>query len=244
MSLVKLVTRALQSGAALERRQSREGQIVALHKFRVLYFAVPKVANSSIKSICVDLLGIDVPDGTWKPSLFNTRKFDHLYDRRAVLISLAEAQKLSGYWKFAFVRNPWDRLVSCFHEKLAGDHPAAKAFTATMRRKGVLTDLQVSFPDFVRGIAEVPDPLADRHIRSQHCFLAGEDGKLLVDYVGRFERLALDFQLVGRRLGVDIELPHLLKSDRRPYKEYYSNELRTLVGERYRRDIELFEYVF
>jgi hypothetical protein len=113
-----------------------------------------------------------------------------------------------------------------------------------MSEKGIRSGAEASFPAFVRAAIEFSDDKADRHIRSQQWFLTDSRGELLVDYVGKFETLFEDFLVVSQRLGLDAELPHLLKSERRPYQEYYTDELRDLVSQRYRRDIDLFGYEF
>jgi len=245
MSAVDRVLSALRQKLTRRPSYTGEGHVIALHELKALYFAIPKVANSSLKSVCVDLLGIQVAEGAWKPSVFNTREFDHLYDRTSVLITAEDAQQLQGYWRFGFVRNPWDRLVSTFHNKLKRNHPGTRgALRKIVRRKGIQLGEEASFSQFVHMVAEMPDGIAERHIRSQHCFLTKGDGELCVDFVGRFERLEDDFETVARHLAVDARLPHLLHSERRSYRDYYTAELRDLVGIRYREDVRLFEYEF
>jgi hypothetical protein len=89
---------------------------------------------------------------------------------------------------------------------------------------------------------------------------------LLVDFVGKFERLQADFRQVCAQLGFEeCELPHVNSSDKRSrelkrkfrnslyrnreselrnYVDFYDAETREFVGDLYRRDVENFAYSF
>jgi hypothetical protein len=71
-------------------------------------------------------------------------------------------------------------------------------------------------------------------------------GECLVDFVGRFENLQRDFATVATRLGLpSAELPHAMKSPRRPpLARYYNSRTRDLIANIFARDIELFGYEF
>ncbi|MEO0741389.1 MAG: sulfotransferase, partial [Bacteroidota bacterium] len=67
---------------------------------------------------------------------------------------------------------------------------------------------------------------------------------LLVDYTMRFENLHKSFEEVARRLGKDVQLPHLKKSKRRDYRTYYDDATIDLVADFYAVDLEAFGYTF
>jgi chondroitin 4-sulfotransferase 11 len=156
-----------------------------------------------------------------------------------------------GLFAFAFVRDPWDRLVSCYRDKIVGEVDGFTYFTV---RPGVANCLArfdafvagMSFDEFVRAVASIPDEKADVHFRSQHTFVTDEAGQLAVDFIGRYERLTEDFRLVGQTIGLPaIELPRL-QAAREPvrYAGFYSVETRRIAGERFGLDVELFGYTF
>ena len=71
------------------------------------------------------------------------------------------------------------------------------------------------------------------------------EGKIIVKFVGRFERLQQDWKLICRSIGAKkAELPWLNKVERRPYQEYYVPETRELIAKRFSRTIEEFDYRF
>jgi hypothetical protein len=67
---------------------------------------------------------------------------------------------------------------------------------------------------------------------------------VLVDFVGRYENLREDFAALGRRFGVETQLPHVRRSERAPLGDYYDDETRELVRRRHQRDIDAFGYIF
>jgi len=71
-----------------------------------------------------------------------------------------------------------------------------------------------------------------------------ESGDMLVDFVGRYETLAEDFDAVCDRIGIECALPHINRSRHGDFREYYTPETRALVEEVYKADIELFGYRF
>jgi len=143
------------------------------------------------------------------------------------------------YFKFTFVRNPYDRVVSCWKNKVCdreGDN--------TVRLKHGI-DKNTPFKEFVKVIHGIPDIRADRHILPQHKFLVDKKGKLIPDFIGKFENLEKDYKYVMKKLGVKNppRLPRENKSKRKKsYRSYYDEETRRLVYERYKKDFELFGY--
>ena len=131
------------------------------------------------------------------------------------------------FFKFAFVRNPWDWQVSLYTYMLQN----------TRHRQHELIRSMDSFERYVEWrVAE------DVYLQKQ--FVTDEAGDVIVDYVGRFETLPQDFEQVCRRIGVSAELPHSNRSERRDYREYYNSRTIQLVADTYREDVELFGYDF
>ena len=70
-------------------------------------------------------------------------------------------------------------------------------------------------------------------------------GRVAMDFIGKSERAQQDYAQVCERLGFPAEtLGKVNSSSHAPYTAYYDDELRQLVGDFYRRDLELFGYEF
>jgi len=156
-----------------------------------------------------------------------------------------DPRKFKSFFKFSFVRNPWDRLLSGFaHLKGDGD-PLAEREAVWSKR--YLSDTQ-TFEQFLlklreEGFRELI--VNDVHFRPQLDWitLPGSDA-VAVDFLGRFESLEEDYAQVARRLGVHAELPMRKQTKRPPYREAYSREMRAIADDIFRKDINQLGYAF
>lgn len=143
------------------------------------------------------------------------------------------------YFKFAFVRNPWDRLYSAYHYLRAGGwNDADKAWAeANLARF-------TSFDQFVLEWLTRERLASYMHFHTQASFICDWRGRPIIDHLGYFETLEEDFRLIAARLGVDAALGHVNRSDRKDYRAAYSSAAMERVAEVYREDIEAFGYDF
>lgn len=144
------------------------------------------------------------------------------------------------FFKFAFVRNPWDRLVSAYSH-------FRRERQDVLRAESVKT-----FDEFVHFIIEAEPETCTRGAlvqaikRPQLEYLIGLHGELLVDFVGRYENLHDDFQQIAFRLGLSqLKLPHMRRSDRKQdYRRHFSDSLADCVAMHYADDLAAFQYDF
>ena len=137
-------------------------------------------------------------------------------------------------FKFAFVRNPWDKVVSHYHYRVrtgkAGfddDHPPFGDW------------VRLAYRDRNPRYYDVPLMFA-----SQLEWVADREGHVLVDFIGRFERLDEDFAEVCRHIGVRAELPRVKTTSHAHYRDFYDDETRAIVARAFAPDLERFGYRF
>ncbi len=188
---------------------------------RLAYISTAKVACTSIKTAMMLPYGIhrDVHN-----------EWPHIY-----LGHLAAEHQ--NFFKFSFVRNPFDRLVSGYRNKI---------FSRPDREEFGMIPTNITFAEFVAEVVKRPDCLTNGHFQSQYAKLY-QHGELLVDFLGRFENLAEDWLTIANRFEFDTQLPHKQKSTQKmgvykDYRAYYTEELVHLVYNRFRADVEVFGY--
>lgn len=194
-----------------------------------IYVHIPKTAGNSI-SDALDTLPVSnpyvIPHDVFQPKHIKAREL-----RRIVGENMwADA------FTFAFVRNPWDQMVSCYNwwvQKAGGRGlPETSARIAEMG-----FDRFMASPYGANQINELQGNSYD--------WISDSAGNIIVDFVGRFETLAESWATICTRLKIDpIALPHLNQTERTHYREYYSDHTRNQVARRFRRTIESFNYSF
>jgi hypothetical protein len=215
---------------------------VALSALGAVYVEVPKVACSSIKVVLARLLGVDLRAVGGNP---HEAAFPEAPD------PVAGPKAYPGMFSFAFVRNPWDRLVSCYRDKILGQAPDFTGFHPARQVAYCLARFDVfkagmPFERFVEAVSDIPDVDADGHFRSQHTFVSNGSGDIVLDFVGRFESLRSDFHSVCKKLEIArLDLPRMqVTTPPARYTEFYTRRTRDLVANRFHADLELFGYEF
>jgi chondroitin 4-sulfotransferase 11 len=147
--------------------------------------------------------------------------------------TVAGPEKWNAYFKFAFVRNPWDRLVSWYTMCMQA--------STTNNFSRHIKDHAPTFEDF---LTKTTTGIAERTTYNQLDYVTNSQGEITVDFIGRFENLRDDFSRVNARLGLSGELPHVNKSRHGDYRKYYSEQTRQIIAHRFARDIQHFGYIF
>ena len=135
--------------------------------------------------------------------------------------------RFSRYSSFAIVRNPWDWQVSLYrYMLLKKDHP-----------QHLMTKGFGGFEAYIRWRCQ-------NEARFQTEFILDRSGKLLIDYLGRFENLSQDFSKICSQLGCSASLPRLNVSRNDSYRDYYTRETQDLVRRCFDKDIGYLGYEF
>ena len=185
-------------GTSEERRpKAKEHYVTRSDTNRILYFINPKCACTSLKAFVAtndDQISIDVARIGEDGAFGGIDKTEDITPYR-------------DYFKFSFVRNPWDRLVSCYVEKVVGQGRWADVFGK-----------EPSFENFVRTVAAFPDESPDctgGPVRES----GGHNDISLSIYRGRWRKSKrMSDDRVAHRIGSS--LGHYRKSDRNPPAYY------------------------
>ncbi|HST36089.1 MAG TPA: sulfotransferase family 2 domain-containing protein [Allosphingosinicella sp.] len=206
--------------------------MIISHRHRFVFAAVPKTGTHSVRQALRAQLG---PEDQEQVGLFvrKTLPYPELARLRHGHIGLEQIRPHLGdafirYFKFAFVRNPYDRFVS---------------YCAFMAREG---DAFETDPQKVMRHYLFEAPPGDQLLfRPQHSFVTGPDGTLLADQLGRVETMQRSYDEICARIGIETAPLGQANATRHgDYRGYYDERTRAGVAELYARDLELFGYAF
>jgi hypothetical protein len=208
--------------------------MIISHSHRFIFAAVPKTGTHSVRQALREQLA---DEDVEQVGLFVDRRFPwaDLAAIRHGHLSLRQlrpylgAEAFDDYFKFAFVRNPFDRFVSyCAFMLRGGD-----AFQ--QRPRDVMRHFLFEAP---------PEP----HIlfQPQASLLVDEDGEtLLADAVGRVEDMQGSYDAICMRIGIPSRpLDRVNGSSHGDYRRYYDQTLIDGIAARYAQDLTLFGYTF
>jgi hypothetical protein len=152
---------------------------------------------------------------------FHFRKHANLRKAQSVI----PASVYDSLFKFAFVRNPWERLVSWYqYVQKTPTHEDCKPGEA--------------FADFAGRFLAKPR-------RAQWWMIEDSSGGMGLDYVGRFETLSDDIAHICQQIGIAPQtLPHRNKMAEKDYRTYYDDNLAQTVKNIWAREIDAFGYTF
>lgn len=188
---------------------------------RSIFVHVPKCAGDSIKK---SLFGDDFTDVH--------RTFDEY-------LNIFDPKSLKSYFKFTFVRNPWDRLVSAFFYIKSGG--CGENDRIWFSRE--LAHFK-NFDEFVRGWLNKDNIWKLWYFQPQYYFILERRGKIEMDFFGLYENLGEDFGYISKRLGVNCPVQHMNKRKHEDYRDYYNEETMKIVADVYDADIKLLGYNF
>lgn len=169
-----------------------------------VYFMVPKCATRTIMGF------FNIPKG--------------------FLLTGYNPDKYKDYYKWGFVRNPYDRLVSAYQNKIVEQFEGGLAKYRDIK----------SFKDFILHLETINIVKSDRHIKPQSLLLPTD-----MSMVGKLEDFNTDLRIICEMTGRKFKLlPKINKSGHKGYKDYYNTRTRKIVHKLYREDMERFNYGF
>ena len=196
--------------------------MIISHSHKFVFIHTPKTSGSSIsyllnkysknlalpKDIDIDTWGWQIPlheQGMHQPYRFIK---EHIP---------------ADYYVFAFVRNPFDMLVSGFRHKI-----------------------KLDFDNFIMYKMFSEPKLFYKWTQWEYLSI---NDQIQLDYVGKFENIEQDFNNIAEQIGIkecytDIPLKNVTNYNKEHYRDYYNDETREVVENRYAKDLEYWEYKF
>jgi len=188
------------------------------HKTCSIFLHTPKCAGRSIIK-----------------SFYNNAHIGHY---PAIWYEGAYPEEFNSYFKYSFVRNPYDRIVSAYHYLIQRQ----------FKRNEPITKFVSQFNNFEDFVLEW---LCEENIKKivvtspQYLYLEDQFGSIShMDYIGHLESLENDIKFITKKLNFSSKLMKTNQSKRKDFRSYYTDEMVDCVTLAYKRDISLFAYKF
>lgn len=142
--------------------------------------------------------------------------------------------KYSNYFKFTFVRDPRERLVSLYSY-------------IRQKEREIYEGAGVDLPPLNREVLQSPDfetwLLNSEQLPVPQMDFFSTNGEFLLDFVGRTENVQGELRKIQSILGIDeLVLPQTNESKHKPAREYFTIEMNDIVANKYKIDFEFFGY--
>lgn len=212
--------------------------LVISDKHRYIFFHLPKNAGVSISSYLIaqevklrlkKSINYLTPYIFGKKNNFYITKEKKFYNFNSHItcynfFALINEKSFKNYFKFAVVRNPFDRAVSRYEYS-----------------KKIQTRFKnFSFEEFL-----IFDLKNNLHTLKQYEFCTYDKNKLILDKIIKFENLNEEFNEVTNTLfKKNHNIKHLNKTKRNNYREYFNSNTIKLIEKNLYKDLEYFNYEF
>lgn len=213
------------------------------HQHKFLFVHIAKTGGTSIRSALTSVMWPDT--FYWIRKICNRvsgmtgHRLGVKFPRHAKVIAAMEMlpkDYFQSLFRFTIVRNPWDLQVSSYHH--------------IQRERPHLLEHISDFDAFLHWKLEAQRPchyILDASTEPQWFSVIDLQGQCVLDYIGRYETLVDDFQVICERIGFrhPPDLPHKRQAQaRKDYRHYYSDWGADLVARRYQDDIDNLGYRF
>jgi hypothetical protein len=222
------------------------------HKYKCIHIHIPKCAGTSIEKALGHFDGHEGRNGQdhrtirmiEQPfltkhsvsSLSNVKEIFRRLRHKTIIKTnpknheVVTKEQFMRYFKFTVVRNPYSRIYSWYNSIIQDE--------VQLRYYRIPKDLE--FLDFLKKFLK-----NTYMIKQQVYWLKNFEGKINLDYIGKFEKIEEVFQNISKNLSdATILFPHEKNSKTVDYKNFYKNESIDLVTKHYKDDLKFFNYKF
>lgn len=203
-------------------KNTNEYSLKGFEQNKCIFVHIPKCAGVSINKALFDNLG---------GGHHSAMDYQIIYGR-----SIYES-----YYKFTFVRNPWDRVFSAYNFLKEGGFDEKDK---TWAEKNLLE--YDTFDKFICEWVNARNINTKNHFVPQYKYICNAAGKVIVDYIGKFEKIQEDYEHIVDKIGVTATLHHknrtMSMNKELNYTEFYTEKTRRIIRDVYKKDIELLGY--
>lgn len=221
------------------------------HRYKFIFFSFPKTGSESVRKLLKpysDIQGIPY----WE------RSEDHPFYSHISPIEVKEifqnnSWDYDSYYKFTFIRNPWARLVSLYNMIYYTRPPTSiiGKIKARIHKRSIpaFNEWLHATKPYGSGAGGPKDQRWQVYgSYSLENYILDGDGNELVDEVIKLEEIDERLPALLEKIDIpdhqDLVIPHANRRSSKKYSDYYDDESRELIYQRYKYDIAKFNYQF
>ena len=214
----------------------------------LLFIHAPKTGGTKIEEVLGMKYAGDDPIVSSEKLYGFVRIYDELYElqhltyKQILDFKLLDKSLFNKCYKFAFVRNPLDKVVSLYFWMGYKYFSRFEDFVEFLYRKEGKPDVRGTVENYMSFDWFINSPF----ITPQHKFICNNRGKIMVDFLGRFENFSADLAELLDNLEVKYDeklLSEKVNSTKHEkYTVYYNKKTRDMVKSIYKKDFEIFGY--
>ena len=195
--------------------QTQLNKMLIAHELNLLFIHIPRTGGTTITNIITEQLES-------KPIVL----------QQHANTKTSEGERLKHYphlYKFGFVRNPWDRILSWYGLLCKGNNQKLTA---------------LEFEKFL--IDSVTIYQNDNYFHfNQLDYFTDKNGVLQIDFIGRFENFSIDLKTVFEKISFPLDkIPINNPTEKKNYQVFYTDKSRAIITDLCAKDIAYFGYSF
>jgi hypothetical protein len=214
------------------------------HKHKAIFIHIPKTAGSSIEKALInseagfrlfraeDFTVDQIPLHAFGYQGVNQWDLKHMPARYL-------KPEYNDYYKFCFIRNPWDLMVSCYFWW------TQKVKLPIRIKQGEILKT-IGFENFVYSFyTDYINEIHHQGLGQSYWLLDSSNKTAIVDFIGRFERLQEDFNFACDKVGISkLQLYKVNKSEHKIFESYYNEQTAKMIRNKFYLDVTTFNYFF
>ena len=198
-------------------------------KLKLLYFEIPKNASSTIKTILFSI------EDRYKYDLRYTKYMWYKKWQKKFPQMIVDWQEITTlpYLKFAFIRNPYERVFSGY-------------LNTAWQFSHQNTDFEIFVDSLAERIQTPCNDLFNNHYKPFSYFVPKVGSNFLIDFIGKVENIEKDLKTIFYACGLksSFAIPKINQTKKENYRDYYTAITKQKVFQIYEEDIELGKYLF
>ncbi|WP_263834161.1 sulfotransferase family protein [Salinibacter sp.] len=136
-----------------------------------------------------------------------------------------------SYFKFAVVRNPWDRVLSLYLKRIKDSALPSR----------IINNCKICFNSYLN----MKFNIGFGGYKRQTDFILDREENMFLDYVGKYERMESDLRKISEKIGIDLNVKGKYDSTmERDYREFYLFGSEKIIEDIFIEEIKMFGYSF